>query len=342
MFSAQVSSKQTTQVLPVYPAGQFCVVSGVCFGDEIGFADDLSLNDVYALHKSAATKGMTVRTKGHHLQVVPETAIATPGATVVIDCAVTLMSPNSDTIEALVLVEIDGDDAAEVYLMPLGSLAPEQHYTLVGVDVAGARKRLAELACVAFSRGTHITAADGSQIKVEDLKPGDAVLTRDCGVQQIRWIGMNTRRAVGEFAPVKIRKGALNNHEDLVVSADHRLFIYQRDDAIGAGRSEVMVKARHLVNGDTITRQVGGHVDYYQLLFDSHQIIYAEGIAVESLLVDTHTRPALPEEVQAALAKTLPGHERPVHLGIEVNSRLLGRDSASKLKQSSFQRKSTR
>ncbi|MEM8618049.1 MAG: hypothetical protein AAGF20_14090, partial [Pseudomonadota bacterium] len=77
------------------------------------------------------------------------------------------------------------------------------------------------------------------------------------------------------------------------------------------------------------------HVDYFQLLFDNHQIIYAEGIAAESLLVDPRTRPALPKEVDEALSKTLPGHEGAQHLGYEVSEVLLSDDAAEKLRRAS-------
>ena len=57
---------------------------------------------------------------------------------------------------------------------------------------------------------------------------GDRVLTSDDGVQAIRWIGVTTLRATGALAHIVIEAGALNNEHDLVVSPDHRLFIYQR------------------------------------------------------------------------------------------------------------------
>ena len=107
--------------------------------------------------------------------------------------------------------------------------------------------------------------------------------------------------ALVEFARVHIAAGALHNSNDLVVSPEHRLFVYQRADELGAGRSEVLIKARNLVNATTVTRTDGGFIEYYQLLFDDHQIIYAEGIAAETLLADLRTSSALPPEVAARL-----------------------------------------
>jgi len=56
-------------------------------------------------------------------------------------------------------------------------------------------------------------------------------------------------RAKGDFAPVVIKAGALNNMHDLVVSPEHRLFVYQQQDKLGIGRAETLVRAKHLVNG---------------------------------------------------------------------------------------------
>ena len=134
-------------------------------------------------------------------------------------------------------------------------------------------------------------------------------------------------RAVGEFAPIVITKGALHNENDLLVSPDHRLFLYQRQDKLGAGRSEVLVKVRHLVNGDSVYRRDGGFVDYFQLLFHEHQIIYAEGIAAESLLIDPRTRAAVHEDVRAASGNRT-DHAHRQHSDFEVQEKLLSHPDA--------------
>ncbi|MEM6478955.1 MAG: Hint domain-containing protein [Pseudomonadota bacterium] len=326
---------RATQALPVYRASEFFVLSGVNSGEALGFASDLVLDDIYELEKNAVPSKLIVANDRADLRIADQSEIGTLGGRIVIDCTITLMSPHGATIEGLVLVEVEDGEAAEVYLMPLAHLAQRTEYTLVGIDTSEARRHFAEAACVAFTRGTRITTASGAQTAIEDLKVGDKVLTRDDGAQEVRWIGQNTRRAVGEFAPVLVKRGTLNNENDLIVSPDHRLFIYQRDDAIGAGRSEVLVKVRHLINGSSVQRMEGGFVDYFQLLFDSHQIIFAEGIAAESLLIDPRTRAALPDEVDRALAKALPGHEERLHLDYEVSEKLIVPNAAELLRRAS-------
>lgn len=92
-----------------------------------------------------------------------------------------------------------------------------------------------------------------------------------------------------------------------------------------------MVKARHLVDGERVTRVSGGFVDYYQMLFDHHQIIYAEGIAAESMLVDSRTRAVLPCEVAGRLSALLPGHSLSDHHALEVEDALLDRPDLAEL-----------
>ncbi len=318
------TNTRSLQAVPVLKAADFTVSDGVALGDAMSFADELVMDDVYQLAKGAKRSRLTLAMGDDQLffEVDASTEVGKPGNAVVLDCCLTLMARDGSTFEALVMVEIEQDGVEAVYILPLATLMPKTDYRLVGVDRKSAITRFAEVACVSFTRGTHITMASGQQTPIEDLSVGDKVLTRDDGPQQIRWIGHTTYRAVGEFAPVVIKADALHNMNDLVVSPDHRLFVYQRQDRLGAGRSEVLVKVRHLINGDTVYQQDGGFVDYFQLLFDNHQIIYAEGIAAESLLVDPRTRAALPGGVGGD------NHSHRHHLDYEVQGSLLSTPDA--------------
>lgn len=324
---------RSVQTLHVYRADHLRVVNGANMGDGLSFADELVPDDVYRLSPLAGESTLAILpAAASPFRIVQGGEVGTPGADLHLDCCVTFMSGDGHTTECLLLVEVDeAGDVAQIHLLPLAPMTPRLDYVLVGVDRDGAMQRFAQVACVSFTGGTMITMASGAQRAVEDLQVGDRVLTRDDGPQEIRWIGHHTARAVGAFAPIRIREGALNNIRDLVVSPDHRLFIYQRKDELGAGRSEILVRARHLVNGDTVTRATGGFVDYYQMLFDAHQIIYAEGIAAESMLVDTRTRNALPEEINEKLADLIPGHRRSDHRALEVQETLLARPNVAEV-----------
>lgn len=319
------------QSLPVFPADHFTAVDGANLGDPIANADELILGDSYMLAPHAARGRMSVevRPDQRHLTIARDSECGLPAARAYLDSCLTLMSPDGTTIEALVIVELRADDTIRAtWFFPLADLAPKTAYALVALDRDAAIKRFAETACVSFTRGTQITLASGAQRPIEALHVGDRVLTRDHGPQEIRWIGQQTVRATGSFAPIRIRAGTLNNASDLIVSPNHRLFVYQRRDAVKAGRAEILVKAKYLLNGDTVTRTDGGFVDYFQLLFHRHEIIYAEGIAAESLMVDTRTRHSLPDEVQERLKSVDPGTLSRRDLGFEVREGLLDGASA--------------
>lgn len=317
------------QTVLVTPAAYFRVVEGVNLGEPLSFADDVLLEDNYQLGADAPRIRLTLRIAdgGGMFTVEDNSEAGEPGATVVADSCLTFMSPDGATQDAVVFVELDGDAVAEVYLLPLAPLEPKTNYTLVTIDTDIPRAKLAEVACAAFTRGTNITLASGELRPIETLSVGDRLLTRDGGPQEIRWIGSYTVRATGPLAPIVITAGTLNNLGDLIVSPDHRLFVYQRTDRLGAGRSEVLVKARHLINGDTVYQQQGGFVDYFQILFDDHQILYAEGIAAESMLLDLRTRATLPPDISDRLA----GGQSGPHLHYEISEGLIQHTDAAAL-----------
>ncbi|RYH03253.1 Hint domain-containing protein [Salipiger sp. IMCC34102] len=328
-------TRSQVQNFSVWQAKHFVVAEGVADGEPLSFADELVLDDTYMLAPDARPHPMTLEmpADGGPFHVAQASQTGLPAAQIYLDCCITLMSTDGTTYEGIVLVEVVGGGVEEIYLLPLADLHPKTPYRLVGIDRQLATTRFAEAASVSFTRGTHITMASGAQVRIEDVRIGDRVLTRNDGPQPVRWIGETTLRAVGEFAPVVVKAGTLHNQNDLVLSPDHRLFIYQRQDKLGAGRSEVLVKVRHLINGKTVYQRDGGFVDYFQLLFDQHQIIYAEGIAAESMLIDHRTRAALPKHLDGIAEG---GHGFRPHMNYEVQKQLVSHpDAVALLKRAS-------
>lgn len=336
MRNPTTTQNAPVQSLPVFRATDFCVTDGANLDDPLSYAGELMLDDTYTLDNDAAQTMLAMgHTDGASFVVANGSIAGTVKNRLLLDCVITLIGPDGTTFDAVVIVELaaDADEIEDIYLFALAALSPMTSYRLVGIDPDKAHARMAEVACVSFTRGTCITMASGQQRPIEDLHIGDKVLSRDDGPQIVRWIGQTTMRAVGDFAPVLISKGTLNNENDLVVSPNHRLFIYQRVDEIGAGRSEVLVKAKHLINGDTVTCVEGGFVDYFQLLFDDHQIIFAEGIAAESMLLDQRTTPALPDDLTQ---DQVPMHTKRAHEDFEIDSKDTARsDIAERLRRSS-------
>ncbi|MDO6589800.1 hypothetical protein DS901_08465 [Loktanella sp. D2R18] len=274
--------------IDVYRAEDFTVSEGVRIGEPLSFADDLLMDDQFQMGADADIFGLTLLDDGHTLRPT-----ARPDNLVHIDCCLTLIAPDGGTHEAVVLVEVTGDLIAGVHVLALGDFVPATDYRLIGVERHSATKRFAQSAGGSFARGTLITMGNGMMRPIESLAVGDEILTRDSGKQPLRMIGQCTLRATGRFAPVVITKGTLHNENDLVLRPDHRLMVYQRADYLGAGRPEVLIKARQLVDGTSVVRRKGGFVDYFQLILDEHFIIFAEGIAAESHLVDPRSRAVL-------------------------------------------------
>jgi hypothetical protein len=134
-----------------------------------------------------------------------------------------------------------------------------------------------------FVAGTLILTADGERL-VEDLEPGDLVMTQDDGPQPLRWIGRRQVAASGALAPIEIAAGTFGNHRKLRVSPQHRILVRDSLAELLFGEPEVLVSAKDLVNDRSVRVAAGGMVDYVHLLFDKHQIVSSCGLATESFL----------------------------------------------------------
>jgi len=134
---------------------------------------------------------------------------------------------------------------------------------------------------VCFTRGTMIET-DVGEVAIEDLAVGDMVQTKDNSLQELRWIGSRKVPAKDSLAPIMIKAGAMANDRDLLVSPQHRMVVEGWKPELLFGEREVLAAAKHLVNNDTIYVQSGGMVEYFHMLFDTHEIVFANGAASES------------------------------------------------------------
>lgn len=132
-----------------------------------------------------------------------------------------------------------------------------------------------------FVRGTLIATRRGA-VPIEELEAGDEVITMDHGFQEIRWIGSTSVPAEGKLAPVVFRKGAMGNERDLRVSPQHRMLVRGWHVELMFGKPEALVPAKALINDETVFQLEGGNVDYFHIMFDRHELVYAEGIPSES------------------------------------------------------------
>lgn len=189
-----------------------------------------------------------------------------------------------------------------------------------------------------FTTGTLIETDRGLR-PVHLLRVGDLVRTRDHGMQPLRWLG-GRQLSCGDLGanprlhPVRIAAGALGPGlpvRDLVVSPQHRMLVRSVIAERMTGSAEVLIAAIHLVGHPGITRmQAQGGVGYWHLMFDRHEIVFAEGAEAESLYLGpmalaAMTREAVeelralfPEMVSAEGAAEPPPTARPVMRGKPV------------------------
>lgn len=299
----------------VHPATRFFVETGALLGDPLGGLDEAVAGDVY-LFRHDTPQDLIVDHDGHEARIAEGSMVGTPGTKMTPIARHQVMNESGRLVEILVL-----EHAGERLLLPLGPLADGDEYTLIASEAVA--DGMTHVARVSFTAGTRITMAGGRQRAAEALNPGDRVLTRDHGPQPIKWMARQTVWSEGDTAPVVISVGALNNANELVLSPDHRLFLYRRQDGLGTGKAETLVRARHLVDGEGIRRGAPGHLDYVHILFDRHEIIYAEGIPAESLLVRPTVLAGLDDDLAAELQARIAGNPQVPHHGVEPTAAML-------------------
>jgi hypothetical protein len=133
---------------------------------------------------------------------------------------------------------------------------------------------------ICFTPGARILTPRGER-PVETLRPGDLVVTRDHGPQRVRWTGRRTVPGKDQFAPVEIAPSVMGG-SGLILSPHHRVLFTGYKAELLFGESEVLVAAKHLVNGRDVRFSPCAAVTYVHVMFDRHEVIYADGIATES------------------------------------------------------------
>ncbi|MFT6606008.1 MAG: Ca2+-binding RTX toxin-like protein [Halocynthiibacter sp.] len=217
------------------------------------------------------------------------------------------------------VITIDGMETSETSGDSLdfnGTLAGPVTYTAQGTDPGG-RSGFATLTdgtvinfsnietIICFARGTRILTPRGP-VAIEALRPGDMVLTRDNGLQPIRWINSRRVAATGDFAPVHIAANTMGNDSDLIVSPQHRMLLKGHRPELLFGQREVLAAAKHLVNGTTINTIEGGLVEYFHMMFDQHELIFAEGAITESFHPGDHSLRGLADPAREELFTLFP------------------------------------
>lgn len=147
-----------------------------------------------------------------------------------------------------------------------------------------------------FTPGTLIATPRG-EVRVEDLRAGDQVVTRDNGLQRIRWIGRKDLAwrdllVNPHLRPVLIRAGSLGQglpERDMLVSPNHRMLVANDRTQLYFDEHEVLVAAKHLVTSQGIEIVNVADTAYIHFLFDRHEVVLANGAWTESFQPGDYT-----------------------------------------------------
>jgi len=165
-----------------------------------------------------------------------------------------------------------------------------------------------------FVRGTRIRTTRGL-LRVEDLRAGMMVETLDAGPQRLRLVLQREISAVElaknpKLRPVFMPAGSLGNGlplRDLRVSRQHRMLVSSPVVRRMFGQTDVLVSAIKLaaLPGICVDTEIPD-VEYFHLLFDDHQVVFAEGTPTESLYTGELALNALPQEAVEEIFEILP------------------------------------
>lgn len=177
-------------------------------------------------------------------------------------------------------VRIAEDDAGNTVLsFPEGESVTLQGVLAKEVSEPG---MLAAMGVPCFAAGTRIATPDGPR-PVERLHPGDRVRLAGGGTAPVlwcgaRWLSATQLQNAPALRPIRLAAAGWGLARDLVLSPQHCV-------ALPGPAGPVLVRARHLAAYDPFARVVKGArgVSYHHILLPCHDLVLAEGLAVESL-----------------------------------------------------------
>jgi Ca2+-binding RTX toxin-like protein len=147
-----------------------------------------------------------------------------------------------------------------------------------------------------FTPGTLIATPRG-EVAVETLKAGDKIVTRDNGIQTVRWVGQKhmdwkALAANPHLKPVLIRAGSLGNglpERDMLVSPNHRVLVANDRTSLYFDEHEVLVAAKHLVGGAGVASIDAAGITYVHFMCDRHEVVLSNGAWTESFQPGDYT-----------------------------------------------------
>lgn len=172
-------------------------------------------------------------------------------------------------------------DGQRMFTPTDGQVLQDGKYLKASYVVVEGPLHVKELGPPCFTAGTLI-AVPGGMRRIEDLAVGDLVETMDHGPQPVRWIGRRKVDGTGVFAPVRFEQDVLGNSRELLVSPQHRMLVSGWRAELHFGEPEMLAAAAHLLEMPGVSSAPMAEVEYVHVLFDRHEIVFAEGAPSES------------------------------------------------------------
>ncbi|MEO0477337.1 MAG: Hint domain-containing protein, partial [Planctomycetota bacterium] len=187
------------------------------------------------------------------------------------------------------------------------------------------------IAC--FAAGTRLLTPSGL-VEISALEVGDRVMTLDHGAQPIRWVGHRSVPGTGQFAPVHFGAGTIGNDAPFRVSPQHRVLLSGWRCQLLFDTEEVLCAALHLCDGDKIYRAPCQEIAYHHLMFDRHEIVFAEGARTESFYAGDHIC-AADRDIYEELVTLFPEIRAGTHLSQHAARPMIKRYEAAVLRSDS-------
>ncbi len=246
----------------------------------------------------------------------------------------------TDGVETWVVTLLTVPDTGALLLMVLGEMPPRDRdlwVTQVAIDRGRIGTGQPGRGVICFTPDTQLATPGGPRL-IQSLRPGDLVLTRDAGPQPILWTGhrrMTGARlhAMPHLRPIRIKAAAMGQGQpqpDLLVSPQHRILMQGAAAEALFNAPEVLVRAEDLVNDRTIlVERALREVTYVHVLFETHQVIWANGVATESFHPANAALDALEPAQRAGLMALFPGLAAdPSAYGAPARRNLTGSEAA--------------
>ncbi len=199
----------------------------------------------------------------------------------------------TDGLKSFTVAVIEQDTAESPLLMFVDDIPPRDRELWI-VHHRHEREAVPSLVdkagMICFTPGTRLRTPNGLRL-IEELRVGDLVQTKDNGCQPVQWVGSRVVTGARLMAMPGLRPIRFRSHffaggepdQDLIVSPQHRIVVHGPAAQDLFNTPEVLVTAEDLLDGDAVKVDTSlRHVRYIHVMFDEHQVLWANGVETES------------------------------------------------------------